>query len=58
VIVTHDSDFLRLAARYPDHPGVAYCHLLDRSIGEIVRSLILIFEILDSKDLVGRVEYL
>jgi hypothetical protein len=26
VMVTHDPDFLRLAASAPDHAGIAYCH--------------------------------
>ena len=26
VLVTHDADFLRLAAQGVNHPGIAYCH--------------------------------
>jgi predicted nuclease of predicted toxin-antitoxin system len=58
VIVTQDADFLRLASTTEDHPGVAYCHKEARSIGEIIRALILIYEVLDTEDLVGRVEFL
>jgi predicted nuclease of predicted toxin-antitoxin system len=58
VIVTHDADFLRFASRSSDHPGIAYCHKTTRSLGEIIRSLILIYEALTPKDMAGRVEYL
>ena len=58
VLVTHDADFLRLAAQAIDHPGIAYCHKPARSLGEIIRSLILIHEVLTPEEIAGRVEYL
>lgn len=58
VIVTHDDDFLRLVARDQDHPGIAYCHLMARSTGELIRGLRLIFEILSPEEIQGKVEYL
>lgn len=58
VIVTHDADFLRLASQSSDHPGIAYCHKTARSIGEIIRTLILIYEVLAPEEMTGRVEYL
>jgi predicted nuclease of predicted toxin-antitoxin system len=58
VIVTHDPDFLRLSRLNADHWGIAYCHRTARSIGEMIRSLILIHEVLTPEDLKGRVEYL
>jgi predicted nuclease of predicted toxin-antitoxin system len=58
VIVTHDADFLRFASENSDHPGIAYCHKTRRSIGEIVRSLILIFEAMTPEEMTGRVEFL
>lgn len=58
VIVTHDADFLRLTSDTTDHPGVAYCHKEARSIGEIIRNLIMIYEVLEPADLVGRIEFL
>jgi hypothetical protein len=56
--VTHDADFLRYASRSSDHPGIAYCHMGARSVGEIIRSLILIYEVLTPKEMAGHVEYL
>jgi predicted nuclease of predicted toxin-antitoxin system len=58
VVVTHDADFLRYASQSSDHPGIAYCQMGARSMGEIIRSLILIYEVLTSEEMVGHVEYL
>jgi predicted nuclease of predicted toxin-antitoxin system len=58
VIVTHDSEFLRIAQGTTDHPGIAYCPLGALSVGRIIRSLILIYEALDPGEMAGRVEYL
>ena len=58
VIITHDTDFLRLASHTRDHPGIVYCDKLSHSIGDIVRSLILIYEVLTTEEIAGRVEYL
>ena len=58
VIVTHDEDFLSWASSNFDHPGIAYCHVGTRSIGELVRALHLIHEVLTPEDIYGRVEYL
>jgi predicted nuclease of predicted toxin-antitoxin system len=58
VVVTHDPDFLRLAARSNDHPGIAYCHRTAHSIGEIIRTLILIYEVLTPEEMAGHIEYL
>ena len=58
VIVTHDQDFLRQHGQGIEHLGIAYCHLRSRSAGEILRSLILIWEILAPEEMEGHVEYL
>ncbi|MFZ1756609.1 MAG: DUF5615 family PIN-like protein [Caldilineaceae bacterium] len=58
VIVTHDADFLRLSAANPAHPGIAYCRMGSRSLGEMIRSLMLIYEILTPDEMRGHVEYL
>lgn len=58
VVVTHDADFLRYASQSRDHPGIAYCHMGARSIGEIIRGLILIYEVLTPEEMAGHVEYL
>ena len=58
VIVTHDADFLRFANDSADHLGIAYCNPTTRSLGEMIRSLILIYELLLPKEIKGRVEYI
>lgn len=58
VIVTHDADFLRMASKGHEHAGIAYCRLSARSIGEIVRALRLMYEVMSPEEMRGRVEYL
>ena len=58
ILVTHDADFLRLAAQSDDHVGITYCRQNQRTIGEIVRTLILIYELLTPEEMIGRIEYL
>ncbi|MCP5096113.1 MAG: hypothetical protein GY943_11210 [Chloroflexi bacterium] len=57
VIVTHDDDFLRLAAN-SDHAGIAYCHKEARTIGQIISALRLIYQVLAPDEIRGRVEFL
>jgi hypothetical protein len=58
VIFSYDDDLLRLAASGVEHAGVAYCQQRKRSIGDIVRGLVLIWERLDPPDMAGQVKYL
>jgi predicted nuclease of predicted toxin-antitoxin system len=58
VVVTDDTDFLRIAAATSDHPGVVYCRRSKHPLGEIIRFLILIYEVYAPADMIGRVEYL
>jgi hypothetical protein len=58
VILTHDADFLRLHAAGAAHAGIVYCPPQARSLGELVRLLVLIWELLEPAEMHGRVEYL
>ena len=58
VIFTEDDDFLRIHSAGNPHPGIAYCHQHSRSIGEIIRGLLLIWDIYDPDELKNRVEFL
>ncbi|MBW4672115.1 MAG: DUF5615 family PIN-like protein [Cyanomargarita calcarea GSE-NOS-MK-12-04C] len=58
VIVTHDTDFLKLASQSAEHWGVAFCKKNARSLGEIIRSLVLIYEVFTSGEMRGWIEYL
>lgn len=57
-MVTHDDDFLIIASQTNKHPGIAYCPPNSRSIGEIIRCLILIYEVYAPEEMMGRVEYI
>ena len=58
VLVTHDADFLRLHADKLPHAGVAYCRAGTRTIGEMVRALVLIHDCLTIDEMQGHVEWL
>jgi predicted nuclease of predicted toxin-antitoxin system len=58
VLVTHDTDFLRMASRDSDHPGIVYSHRTALSVGEMIRRLILVYEVLVVDEIRGRVEFL
>ena len=58
VIFTQDDDFLAIHQQGLEHYGIAYCHQNSRSIGEIVRGLILIWEVLEPLDMKNHVEFI
>jgi predicted nuclease of predicted toxin-antitoxin system len=58
VFVTHDPDLLRLHRQRHQHAGIAYCEQGTRSIGQIVAGLVLIYEVLEPSEMLGRVEFL
>jgi predicted nuclease of predicted toxin-antitoxin system len=58
VLITHDADFLRTAGKTYDHPGIVFIDRTTRTLGEMIRSLMLLYEILTPEDMSGRVEYL
>ena len=58
VIFTQDDDFLRLHQRGITHNGIAYCRQRSRSIGEIIKTLILIWEFIEPEAIKGQVEFI
>lgn len=58
VLITHDADFLRLTKSLVAHAGIAYCSRRHRSIGEMIRSLVLIYELLTPNDMANSIEFL
>lgn len=58
VIVTHDTDFLKLASQTSEHCGIAFCKKDVRTIGEIIRSLVLIYEVFTPEEMKSWIEYL
>jgi len=61
-IFTHDTDFLRIAARWIDdgrtHHGVIYCHQNAHGIGDCVRNLKLLVTVLTQEDMINHIEFL
>ena len=57
VRVTQDEDFLRLHAAGVEHAGIVYASQ-GTSVGEILRGLMLIHQVLEPDDMTGHIEYL
>jgi hypothetical protein len=58
VIVTGDADFLQMDAAGAVHSGIAYFQPDKRTLGELIRLLVLIWELLEPDEMRGHVEYL
>ena len=58
VVFTQDRDFLRHHAAGVEHRGIAFCYQQSRSIGQMIASLLLIWEIYEPEELANRVEYI
>lgn len=58
VLVTHDDDLLILHRLEFPHAGIAFCHPTKYSIGGLIYSVLLIWEVLEPEDMVGRIEFL
>lgn len=57
VIFTQDNDFLRFGAADKEHAGIVYSPQ-KMPIGDVIRGLMLIYEVLRAEDMFGSVEYL
>jgi predicted nuclease of predicted toxin-antitoxin system len=56
VFFTQDDDFLRLAAASP-HAGIVYARQ-QTPIGEVIRGLMLIHQVLSAEEMHGHIEFL
>ena len=56
VMVSMDSDFLILASEGVSHAGIVYANP-QRSVGHLIASLMLIYDVLNSADMTNHVEY-
>ncbi len=56
VMVTHDSDFLILHGEGVEHAGIVYFNR-PMSIGEMIRSLLLIYEVMEAEEMFNHVEF-
>jgi predicted nuclease of predicted toxin-antitoxin system len=58
VLVTHDDDFLILNSQGIEHCGIVYCRKDTKSIGYMIRMMILLYEVATMEELKNRVEFL
>jgi hypothetical protein len=58
VLFTHDDDHPKLNAQGVEHSGIADCHGLQRSTGEMIESLVLIWELCKPEGMANRVEFI
>lgn len=58
MLVTQDADFLRLHQAGVPHAGIAYCIQGSLTVGEMLRRLVLIYDLMTDEEVQGRVEYL
>jgi uncharacterized protein with PIN domain len=58
IIVTHDDDFLILSSQGIEHCGIVYSQKDSKSLGYLIRMLILLYEVATPAGMSGRVEYL
>ncbi len=58
VLMTHDVDFLAFHASGHEHRGIAYRAHGSRSVGDVVRALTVLADVLDAADMVNHVEFL
>ncbi|MBA2704180.1 MAG: DUF5615 family PIN-like protein [Blastocatellia bacterium] len=57
VLITMDSDFLILASRGVAHSGIAYASPT-RSVGALIRSVMLLYDVLTAAEMLNQVEFL
>lgn len=58
ILVTRDADFLRLHQSGRRHAGIVYVRQRGRSVGEIIRGLVLLWELLTPEEMQNHVEFL
>ncbi len=57
VIFTQDDDFLRMHTAGAGHAGIIYAPQ-QTAVGDIIRGLMLVYQILDTDDMQGHIEFL
>jgi predicted nuclease of predicted toxin-antitoxin system len=58
VMVSSDTDFLRFANSNGYHPGIVFVSSNAGSIGDVMKGLVLIYEVFLPDEMEGRVEFL
>jgi len=58
VMITQDTDFLRIATSGQEHSGIVYFAAHSRSVGEAIRGVQLIWEVYEPEEMRTRVEFI
>ena len=58
VIITEDADFLRMTAGGQESPGIIFVPSEHRSIGRVIRNVLLIWEVCEADEMRSRVEFI
>jgi len=62
VVLTHDADFLKIAHRWNQerkkHKGILYAHPLNLPIGECIRMVELVTQVLTDEEMENHIEFL
>jgi predicted nuclease of predicted toxin-antitoxin system len=57
ILLTQDQEFLGLDVAGFEHAGIVFCAKDTKSIGEIIQRLVLIWEVYEPEEMMGKVEY-
>lgn len=57
VMVTMDADFLRLHASGEAHPGIVYCEMGKRSVGELLDLLVILHSTVHPEQMHNHIEF-
>jgi predicted nuclease of predicted toxin-antitoxin system len=58
VLITHDEDFLSIAAKNPEHPGMIFCKQEGHSLGAIIVECSSVHGNYSDEEMKGRIEYI
>lgn len=58
IFVTHDDDFISIAASGFQHAGIAYCHQEKYSIGELIQILLALCGVMVMDEMKNHIEFL
>ena len=58
VILTHDADFIKLAAKGYKHKGIIYVHPQKVTISECIRKVELLTQVLTDEEMENHIEFL
>ena len=58
VTMTHDTDFLELAANGIEHAGLTFCYLTKYPPGALLQALLIVHGAMTAEEMLNHVEYL